>query len=60
MGDKYHFNLPGSLIHLIHIITGLWFIYFGYFNIKIILFIINYTIEISRNNIIIIFCNYII
>ena len=30
MGDTYHFGMPGSIIHISHILIGLWLVYIGY------------------------------
>jgi len=30
MGDTYHFGMPGSIIHINRILTGLWLVYIGY------------------------------
>ena len=30
MGDTYHFNIPALIIHLSHILIGLWLVYIGY------------------------------
>ncbi|MDA7663823.1 hypothetical protein N8569_00815 [bacterium] len=30
MGDTYHYNIPGIVIHMIHLIFGVWLAYIGY------------------------------
>ena len=30
MGDTYHYNVPGIVIHVIHLIFGVWLAYIGY------------------------------
>ena len=30
MGDTYHYNVPGIVIHMIHLIFGIWLAYIGY------------------------------
>ena len=30
MGDTYHYNIPGIVIHTIHLIFGVWLAYIGY------------------------------
>jgi len=30
MGDTYHYNIPHLVIHIIHIVFGLWLAYIGY------------------------------
>ena len=30
MGDTYHYNVPGIVIHVIHLIFGTWLAYIGY------------------------------
>ena len=30
MGDTYHYNIPHLVIHVIHIVFGLWLAYIGY------------------------------
>lgn len=30
MGDTYHFGMPGWIIHISHILIGLWLVYLGY------------------------------
>ena len=32
--EKYHFNVPGPVIWIIHIIIGLFLIYIGYNSLK--------------------------
>jgi len=33
MGDTYHYNIPGIVIHISHILVGLWLVYIGYMKI---------------------------
>ena len=30
MGGTYHYNIPHLVIHVIHIVFGLWLAYIGY------------------------------
>ena len=34
MGDTYHFGIKGYIIHITHILVGLWLIFIGYERIK--------------------------
>tara|TARA_E500000178_G_scaffold161209_1_gene160911 strand:- start:120 stop:506 length:387 start_codon:yes stop_codon:yes gene_type:complete len=34
MGDTYHFGIKGYIVHITHILIGLWLIYIGYEKIK--------------------------
>ena len=33
MSDTYHYNIPGIVIHISHILVGLWLVYIGYIKI---------------------------
>jgi len=33
MGDTYHYNIPGIIIHLSHLLVGAWLVYIGYMKI---------------------------